>query len=147
MTDQYLDEEEEEQEERTVTLKRSQIRELEANAKAGRKAQERLAELERESAFMKAGIDLSDKRATYFQAGYAGELNPEAIKAEWDENFGQSSSEADPQEAAAHKRVAEASSGAEPPKSNLTLDDIARAESPEDVLRMSAELGLLPVRE
>lgn len=148
MTDTFFTEEEEtEQDERTVTLKRSQIKQLEEMAKAGKSATDRLAVLERENAFAKAGINLTDKRATYFQKGYEGELTPEAIKAEWEENFGQSSPEADPNEAAAHRRVAEASSGAEPPKSSITLDDIARAESPEEVLRMSGELGILPVRE
>lgn len=147
MTDEFL-EEEEEPEERTVTVKRSQIRELEQSAKAGRKALEKLAEFERRDAFVQAGIPMSDKRAAYFQKGYEGELTPEAIKAEWEESFGQSQEpQTDPAEAAAHQRVAEASTGAEPPRTAFTLEDLNNAQSPEEVMQMAGAAGLLATRE
>lgn len=40
------------------------------------------ANLKRENAFLKAGISTEDPRLAYFAAGYQGDLNPEAIKAE-----------------------------------------------------------------
>ena len=57
-------------------------RKLEAEAEAGRKAQEDLAQARRELAFAKAGIDLNDPRMAYFVAGYKGSDDPDAIKAE-----------------------------------------------------------------
>ena len=65
-----------------VSLKRSDIRKLEAAAKAGVQAQKSTVQAQRELAFYRAGLDPSDKRLSYFVKGYEGELTPEAIKAE-----------------------------------------------------------------
>jgi hypothetical protein len=65
-----------------VSLKRSDIRRLEAAAKAGLQAQTAKTQADRELAFYKAGIDPSDTRLSYFVKGYDGEMTPEAIKAE-----------------------------------------------------------------
>lgn len=73
---------------KTVTMSRKDIKRLEEQAKAGREAKERLAQLERERAFVQAGVPLDDKRTPYFIAGYQGKDDPEAIKAAWTEAFG-----------------------------------------------------------
>lgn len=65
----------------TVTLKRSEIRNLEKRAKLADEAEARAAAAERSLAFAKAGIDLTDTKSNYFVKGYEGELDPEAIKA------------------------------------------------------------------
>ena len=90
--DQYLDEDPSEQPQ--VTMARKDARRLAKAAKAGREASERLDQLERERAFVAAGVPLDDKRTPYFIAGYSGDQTPEAIKAKWAEDFGSVGSEA-----------------------------------------------------
>lgn len=77
MSDEFDDE----AEERLVTLKRDEIRALEKRAKAAEEAQARAEAAERQLAFAKAGIDLTDPKLSYFVKGYEGDLDPEAIKA------------------------------------------------------------------
>lgn len=66
-----------------VRINRSQVREMEAKAKAHDDAEARAVAAERQLAFAKAGIDLStdDEKAQFFMQGYQGELDPAAIKA------------------------------------------------------------------
>jgi hypothetical protein len=90
--EQYDDDEEQQQ--KMATLPRKEVRRLEKAAKEGREASERLAVLEREREFVKAGVPMDDPRTSYFVAGYSGELNPEAIKAEWSSAFGGGSADA-----------------------------------------------------
>jgi hypothetical protein len=85
--DQYL-EDDPNAETPMVQMPRKDARRLAKAAKAGREAQQQLAQLERERAYVKAGVPLDDKRAAYFIAGYTGEQTPEAIKAAWDDAFG-----------------------------------------------------------
>ena len=61
---------------------RSNIRNLEARAKAGDEAVAKLAELQRELSFRDAGVDPNTKQGQYFMRGYNGEMDPEAIRAE-----------------------------------------------------------------
>lgn len=70
------------------TLTRKDAKRLQREAKEGREATVKLATLEKERAFVQAGVPIGDKRASYFIAGYSGETTPEAIKARWDEDFG-----------------------------------------------------------
>ena len=46
-----------------------------------RKAAEKGRKLERENAFLRAGVDVDNPRNSYFIKGYEGELTPDAIKA------------------------------------------------------------------
>ena len=66
---------------RTVTLKRSDIRALERQAKKAGEYEAKIADLERKQAFMAAGVPVDDPAAKYFVKGYDGELDPDAIKA------------------------------------------------------------------
>lgn len=52
------------------------IQELEQTA-------QRAAQLERQNAMLQAGVDMSHPAAAYFLDGYKGELDTDAIKAEW----------------------------------------------------------------
>ncbi len=45
-------------------------------------AKNELAKMKREAAFMRAGIDPTDQRLSYFVKGYEGETTPDAIRAE-----------------------------------------------------------------
>ena len=102
----------------------------------------RTEKAERRLAFAEAGIPLGDPRARYFVNGYDGEVAAEAIKSAWEADFGSSPSpepEAPPvpaAEQAAHQRLAAAAAGSDPPKTTFTPDEIARANSPEEVMAL-----------
>lgn len=68
-------------EDRTVTLKRSQIKTLEEKAKRTEAAEAEKNALARELAFLKAGIPADHPVTPYFVKGYDGELTADAIKA------------------------------------------------------------------
>lgn len=74
--DQYNDDEDDD-DDRAVNLSRKDIRALEASAKKGRRAEA----LERENAFLKAGIDVESPVGQMFARGYDGDLTTAAIKA------------------------------------------------------------------
>ena len=61
---------------------RSNIRHLEARAKAGDEAVAKLADLQRELSFRDAGVDPNSKQGQYFIRGYDGEMTADAIRAE-----------------------------------------------------------------
>lgn len=56
-------------------------KQIEEQAAKAREAEARAAAAERELAFAKAGLPLSDPKMSYFVKGYDGELTPDAIKA------------------------------------------------------------------
>lgn len=57
------------------------IQSLRDAAKRGKAASEKAAKLERENAFLRAGVDPDDPKLGYFYRGYNGELSSDAIKA------------------------------------------------------------------
>lgn len=140
--DENLDPEDESSDERTVSLNRTQIRTLEKDAKRARKADEELATLRREFAFVKAGIDPEDPKLKYFAKGYDGEITAEAIRAAATE-AGYLTSD-DTEEAAAHERISQASAGAATqPKVDKVQEllDADRAGGKEAVLAKIREHG------
>lgn len=68
--------------EENETPSEDNLKELRANAKAGKDAIDENTALKRRMAFMEAGIPLSGKPAQALLQNYAGELTTEAIKAE-----------------------------------------------------------------
>lgn len=109
----------------------SSIRQLRAKAKQAdvekeraSEAERKLAALQRENAFMKAGIDLTDARAAYFVKGYDGDLDPAAIRAEAESAGFLAAPEpvVAPDEASAWDRTASASAGAVPNPPDQTLN-------------------------
>lgn len=104
-----------------VTVSRKQIRQLEKKAKAAEEAQAELEQLKRERAFVQAGVPLDDRRASYFIAGYSGDMTPEAIKARWAEDFGgaQSDPTVDAELAAMNEAQSFVSTGADLSESRL----------------------------
>ncbi len=96
------------------------IKGLRQAANKAKKLERELAQMQRELAFHKAGIPLSDPRMNYFVKGYEGELEAEAIRsAAVEAGFLQiqTEQEEDPQiqeSAAAQERVMRASAGAMP---------------------------------
>lgn len=62
-----------------MTQLRQQLRKAEQEAKDNADKAGRADKAERELAFAKSGIDLSDTKMQYFIKGYEGDLTPEAI--------------------------------------------------------------------
>ena len=61
---------------------RTKLEERDAAATA---AEQKLAQMERQMAFVDAGVPTSDPKAKYFLRGYEGDITPDAIKAAWQE--------------------------------------------------------------
>ena len=61
------------------------IKELRDAADRGRKATQELDAMKREMAFLKAGVDTDTKAGQLLYKAYDGELETEAIQAEWSE--------------------------------------------------------------
>lgn len=61
------------------------IKELRDAAERGKKASQELDGMRREMAFMKAGVDTESKAGQLLFKAYDGELETDAIKAEWQE--------------------------------------------------------------
>lgn len=132
-----------------VTLDRQRIRSLERDAKQARKAAEENARLQRDLAFIKAGIDTDDPKLAYFVRGYDGEISPDAIRAAA-EQAGFLTPSQDTQDAAAQERLSAASAGATstiPPAANsdeariAELHEAARTGGKEAVLAKIREHG------
>lgn len=103
---------------------------------------------ERELAFAKAGISLDDPKLAYFRKGYDGDLDPHAIKAAAIEaGFLKDDSEPDPSEIDAHRRLADASAGAEPATEIALEDALNAAKSPEEVMAIASAAGLPTVND
>jgi hypothetical protein len=134
------------QDDHVVSIKRSDIRRLEAAAKAAQEAESRAAAAERKLAFASAGLPLEDKRLGYFIKGYEGDLTPEAIKAAavdagfLEDASAGSADDVTPAEQQAHQRMSQTASAGGPPP-NVKVDDLAAASSPEEVMRMYREIG------
>jgi hypothetical protein len=108
-----LDDEQDQQDERQESP-----RGLRRAANQSGKLKKENADLKRELAFAKAGIDLADPRMGYFVRGYDGDLEPQAIRAAASEaGFIAPPRQAQPDEnaqqaAGAQQRIGEALAGA-----------------------------------
>lgn len=113
------------QQERYVQLTRQQIRALERDAKSARKTTDENAQLKRELAFAKAGVELTEKQQKSVLANIDGDLTADAIKAEAAELgfIAAPPAPSDTDEAKALDRIATASTGSE---SSPDDDPIAR---------------------
>lgn len=148
MADDYDDED---------MVPRSQIKALEEKAKKAGELETRLAEMERRSAFLEAGVSPSDPRAKYFTKGYDGELTTEAIRAEAEaaglfapsgqdttDQQTQQRNDPTPQEMAAHARMAAASegSGGAKPVDLLEAFGPRGSKKPAEIIDMARAAGL-----
>jgi len=108
------------------------IRELRRKAREADELQARLASLEREHAFVRAGVAVDDPKFKYFVKAYDGDLTPEAIRSELEQTgltqpARSSAPAADPNDAA-HQRMAMASTGGAPPAELTWRDALAEAD-------------------
>ena len=97
-SDGYTDDENDEQQQpRTINLSREQLKSLERDAKQSRKAIEEAAELRRELAFARAGMDFSETQRKALLSVVDGEVTADAIRAAAaDLGFGQAAPQPDP---------------------------------------------------
>jgi hypothetical protein len=107
--------------------------------------------LERENAFLKAGIDPEDPKLRYFFKGYDGEMTPESIKAAAQEAGFISAPAPDPQIQAftqGQQRVMQASAGTEAeydPNGAIYAMEKAMAEGGVDAMMQVGQQYGLPV--
>lgn len=90
------------------------IKDLRRAANSKKKLEQELADIRRELAFAKAGINPEDPKMKYFVRGYDGEMSAESVRAAALEAGFLASQEANPpadQSAAAQARVMQASAG------------------------------------
>jgi hypothetical protein len=141
VTEEY-EEEEEGQQQRYVQLPAEDLRNLRKAAKERNDMQAQLNAQQRELAFSKAGLDLSDPKMGYFTKGYEGELTAEAIRATAQEHgFIQGTPPPNQANLNGQQRIANASSGAgETPPPDLQ-DLIRQAASPEEVMTLMKQAG------
>lgn len=101
------------------------------------------AELERELAFTKAGIDPDDPKMSYFVKGYDGEMEAEAVrKAALEAGFIEDQEQVQREtELSAHDRMDQASAGTagQPPAQGDYQAEIAAAETPAEVMKVVAK--------
>lgn len=108
------DENDEQQQPRTINLSRDQLKTLERDAKQSRKAVEEAAELRRELAFARAGMEFTETQRKALLSVVDGEVTSDAIKAAAaDLGFGQASPPPDPAagDIAALDRIGAAAAG------------------------------------
>ena len=108
------------------------IRELRRKAREADQLQARLATLERENAFAKAGVAVDDPKFKYFVKAYDGDLDPAAIKAELAETGllqPAAPASAEPtQDQVALQRIAAAAAGGGAPRDMTWQDALAQAD-------------------
>ena len=117
MTDNYTDDDFDSDEIEDIEPESGSPRGLRRAANKSKKLESELAQMKRELAFAKAGINPDDPRMKYFVKGYDGELTAEAVRqAAVEAGFIQSQTAQAAQQAnaalGAESRVAQASAGA-----------------------------------
>jgi hypothetical protein len=137
----------------TDLVPRSQIRQLEQQAKEAKDLRAQLEAVQRENTFAKALGSIDHPARSYFERGYDGEMEPDAIRAAAREAGLMATSQAqttdqrnDPtsQEMAAHARMAAASEGS---GGNKPIDLIegfgARgSKKPDEIMQMIRSAGM-----
>jgi len=132
----------------TVTLKRSDIRALERKAKAAEDATAKVASLERQLAFLEAGINPTDPKLKYFTKGYDGDMTADAIKAAATEaGFLEApkAPEVPPDELAAMTRSTAVTAGAQNPGASADQAfraALASASTPDQVMAVVEKFGI-----
>lgn len=112
----------------TVTLRRDQIRSLERDARAGRKALQELAEIRQTQGFERAGLSLNETQRKAFDNAYDGDYSVESLQ-QFAEQMGWQVSGApsdNAQDMAALDRVNAASAGSGAPPAPIDMNQALR---------------------
>ena len=125
-----------------VGIKVSDLRALRTIAKEHEQLKQQQAQAQRELAFAKAKLDLTDPKMGYFIKGYDGELEPEKIReAAVQAGFLQQEETTPKSELDAHSKLGAASAGAGDSAEQDLLAAINDAKSPEEVMRIMVAAG------
>jgi hypothetical protein len=123
-------------------------KDLKALRNIARNSQELQAQHEaaqRQLAFAKAKIDLTDPKMGYFIKGYDGDLDPEKIRIAATEagflSTQQPTQQIPAQELGGHQRVADAAAGGNPDGKVDLADKIRNANSQEEVMAIMTDAG------
>ena len=147
MSDSLILDDDSDADERTVTLKRSQIRSIEQKAREADKLAERLNRMERETALLKSGIDLNNPTGKLFAEHYNGDATVEAVLAKASEyGLAPKNDLSHDDELKATKRVADAASGSGGDREIDLLDAwreaVSSGKGAEEILRIAHAAGL-----
>ena len=127
-----------------VSIPAKDLKALRNLAKQAESIQQQYADANRQLAFAKAKIDLTDPKMSYFVKGYEGDLDPEQIRAAATAagfiGGQQQQQQVSPQEMAGHQRMAEAGLGGTPGEPDLA-DQIRNANSQEEVMALMIKNG------
>jgi len=113
------------------------------------KARQKAAALERENAFLKAGVNPEDPKAKWLVKGYDGDLTPEAIKqAATDAGILRQAEEppkdeVPAEEQQAHQRLEQTSEGASSGGQRDFHAEMRAAKSTEELHRIAREAGVV----
>ena len=126
--------------------------ELRRAKKAREKAERELAQMKRENAFARAGIDTEDPRLQYFVKAYDGEVSADAIRAEAIKAgfLSEPADDPNPPDVAAQRDITDAALGAMPEGgANVdtgALDEAFRQGGTEGMLNYLRQNGI-PINE
>jgi len=130
---------------KTVTLSRSQIRNLEKQAKESVALKAEIEALKKVNLFAEVGIKSDDPKQKYFVLGYDGEMNADAIrKAATEAGYLEAPGPTEEQDAqaAATGRIAAASTGAAP---KAAVDAVSMKAEMEAALASGGKDAVLAV--
>lgn len=127
-----------------VSISAKDLKALRNIAKNASELQAQHEAAQRQLAFAKAKIDVTDPKMGYFIKGYEGELDPEKIRTAATE-AGFISTQPDqqqipPQELSGHQRVADAAAGGSNNQPDLA-EQIRNAQSQEEVMAIMSQAG------
>lgn len=128
-----------------VSLSPDDLKALREKAKEADRLTKENAAAQRELAFVKAKIDITDPKMSYFVKGYDGELTAEAIQAEA-QKAGFYSAQQQPQvpaaELEAHQQVGAATSGSGSPEPFDFQAELAKCKTAEEVMMLASKQNL-----
>src|SRR5581483_4089142 len=126
---------------------RAELKERDKRLKESEAAAAEAAELRRERAFRRAGIDPDDPAARYFVKGYDGDLDDlDSIKAAAIEARILQTAPVGADEQAAHQAVLNAAAGAQSTNNEDILARLRSAKNAQEVARIAHEAGLDPLQ-
>lgn len=132
-----------ENDEGRVTLSADDLKALREKAKEADRLVKEHSEAQRELAFVKAKIDITDPKMGYFVKGYDGDMSAEAIRAEAEKVGLLAGAPQVPQnELNAHQRMGEAAAGAE---SGAPFDfqaELAKCKTNEEVMALATRQNM-----
>lgn len=125
-----------------VSISAKDLQALRNIARTAGETQKEFEAAQRQLAFAKAKIDVTDPKMGYFIKGYEGDLEPDKIRAAATEAGFLSTKQVEipPGELAGHQQMGDAAAGGSNKKEDLT-EQIRNAKSQEEVMAIMTQAG------